>query len=144
MKIAAGLFFLAVCSVGARADLAQVGALAFDLPPGLKLQTQPRESTGEAAYSHWRAEDGRSIEVYVYAHYIRQERGGIVAANKDPIEVAGQRTKLIETKIFFGEPKRVLAVYVNFRDTIYLIVGDRMTLKDFLKFLQSVDLVEGR
>ena len=144
MKFVAGLICLALLSVGARADFAQVGALAFNLPPGLKLQTQPRESTGEAAYSHWLAEDGRSIEVYVYAHYIRQERGGIVAANKDAIEVAGQRTKLIETKIFFGEPKRVLAVYLNFGDMIYLIVGDKMTVKDFLKILQSVDLTEGK
>jgi len=137
MKSVVMLLSLALLSVTARAEPAKVRALTFELPPGLTAQPSP-PSRGEAEVHRWQALDGRRIEVFVYDQYIKQDRGGILAETKDPIEVAGQRTKLIATKIFFGEPKRVLAVYLNLGETIYLIVGERMSEKEFVKVLQGI------
>lgn len=139
MKPVAALLFLVLLSVAAQAGPGKIGALSFELPSRFKLQPTPA-SRGEDAVKRWEAPDGASIEVFLYYHDIKQERGGIVAATKDSIEVAGQRTKLISTRIFFGEPKQVLAVYLNFGDSIYLFVGDHISERDFMRLLQGINV----
>ncbi len=139
MKSFAALLLFALLSAAALADPARIGVLSFEVPPKFKLQPPPAPR-GELEVKRWQSETGASIEVFRYDQYVKQDRGGIVAATKDPIVVNGQRTKLIQTKIFFGEPKQVLAVYLNIGDSIYLFVGDRISEPDFMRVLLGVSV----
>ncbi|MEO6875012.1 MAG: hypothetical protein ABI222_09335 [Opitutaceae bacterium] len=141
MKSAVSLLFLLLLCVSARAEVANVGALAVDIPADFKIQTKQRkDASGDTETNRWQAEDGRSIEILISAHSAKQDRGALVVANKEPVEVAGQRTKLIATKEFRGEQKKVFVVFLNFDDSIYLIAAEKMTLNEFRRFLQGINL----
>jgi hypothetical protein len=143
MKLAAFMLFLALAIGSVHAGPAVVGTLSIEIPAGFKVQvSHSKDSLGDLEGNRWQAEDGRIIEVLYYASGPKQDRGPMIIAHEEPVEVAGQKTTLIETEVFFGATKKVLVVHLQFGDSIYILYSERMPKDEFKAFLKSVKLVK--
>src|ERR1035437_10738940 len=107
MKLAAFTFFLALAIGSVHAGPATVGSLSIEIPANFKVQeSHTKDSLGDLEVNRWRAEDGRIIEVLYFASQPKQDRGPMVTAHEEAVEVAGQKTMLVETEVFFGATKK--------------------------------------
>jgi len=82
------------------------------------------------------------LELLYYATSPKQDRGSMVVANEEEIEVVGQKTMLIETKQFFGAPKEVFVVYLHFGDSTYIIDSEHMAKSEFKAILTNLKIVK--
>ncbi len=120
------------------AEPATIGVLTLEIPDGFKIEKkQEKDPLGDLEVNRWRSEDGRSIELLYFVSGPKQDRGPMVATEKEEIEVAGQKTTLIETEEFFGEVKRVFVVYLRFGNSIYIFDSEQMSKEEFKLWLTS-------
>jgi hypothetical protein len=142
MKLTVLTFLLALVGMAACAETATVGVLTMEIPAGFKMEVKhEKDSLGDLELNRWRAEDGRIIEILYYAGDPKQDRGPMVIAKEEPIEVVGQKTKLMETEVFLGATKKVLVVHLRFGDSTYIIDSERMSKGEFKGLLKNVKLV---
>ncbi len=143
MKLATFTLFLMLAIGNVHAGPETVGTISIAIPSDFKVQeSHTKDSLGDLEVNQWRAEDGRIIEVLYYATQPKQDRGPVVTAHEETVEVAGQKTMLIETEVFFGATKKVLVVHLRFGDSTYILDAERMSKDEFKLFLKSVKLVK--
>ena len=111
--------------------------MTIDIPvPFTQEAKQVKDSDMEL--NRWRTPDNRIVEVIYFPDTPKYDRGPMVKANEEEIMVGGQKTKLIETKIFFGQEKKALVVYLRTGASIHIVVSENIPREDFKRLLQSV------
>ncbi|MFC1588210.1 hypothetical protein ACFL54_07865 [Planctomycetota bacterium] len=70
------------------------------------------------------------------------DRGPMMIADETPIMVAGVKTKLVRTTMFFGNNEKVLAVHLKKGKERYLIYTANMSDNDFKQVLNRVYFVD--
>ena len=139
MRFLIFILLLTLTGVASHAETASVGLLTMDIPSGLRAVEQHRkDSLGDLEVNRWESDDGRVLELLYYADYPKQDRGPMVIANQESIVVVGQKTKLIETSMFFGGQKNALVVYLCFGSSTYIIDSEHMQKSEFKSILKSL------
>ena len=145
MKTAIAALLAFTLAAIADAETAKVGALTMEIPPGFKAQmSHGKDSLGDLEVNRWRADDGQTLELLYYANFPKQDRGPMIVANEEEIEVADQKTKLIETKVFFGAEEKVLVVHLRSGKSIYIINAEHMPRDEFKALMPTVKIGEGK
>ncbi|HSI15213.1 MAG TPA: hypothetical protein VK961_24405, partial [Chthoniobacter sp.] len=88
-----------------RGETINVGTLVLEIPARFKAEVLHKKAgpEGELDFNEWRTEDGRILQVLYYFKYTSWDGGGpMKIAKEDAMDVAGQKTKLIETEWFLG------------------------------------------
>jgi hypothetical protein len=102
--------------VTAHSESAQIGAFTIQVPTKFKAEAKHElDSLGDMEITRWRAE----------GHVI---------------EVGGQKTELIETNVFFGTTKKVLAVYLHVDESTYAIDSEKIPIEEFKEILQTATI----
>jgi len=136
------IVILSLMMMGAmtRADVLAVGSITVKIPANFRpVQLHTKDSLGDLEDNLWQADGGRKLELIYYSNFPKQDRGPMIIAKDEEIEIAGQKTKLIETKMFFGAEKKVLVVYLNFGDSIYIIDSENVPKSEFVAVLKSIE-----
>ena len=140
MKRTLLLLLLALVGITACAETATIGLLTLEIPDDFKTEIRcGKDSLGDQEINRWRAEDGRYIELLYFASGPAQVRDPqpMIVAEKEEIEVAGQKTALIKTEVFFGVDQKVLVVHLQFGDSIYIIYSERISKEEFKLWLTT-------
>jgi hypothetical protein len=143
MRIPVSILFLMLTVVASRAETASVGLLTLDIPSGFReTEHHQKDSLGDLDANRWESDDGRVLELLYYADFPKQDRGPMVIADEEAIEVVGQKTKLIETSWFFGVEKKALVVYLSFGNSTYIIDSEHMPKSEFKTILKTLQLLK--
>ena len=137
------ILLIAIIGILARAETVTVGVLTMEMPTGFKAESkQEKDPDWDVVGKRWEADGGRVIQVLYYVNQPKHDRGPMIVAAEEDIEVAGQKTKLTETRVFFGATQKVLLVCLRLSDTNYMIYSERMPKEEFKRFLRSIKLTK--
>jgi len=68
------------------------------------------------------------------------DRGPIIVATEEPLEVAGQQTKLVTTRVFFGSDQEALVIHLRQGEARYLVSAKGLSVKTFKDILKTLEL----
>jgi hypothetical protein len=115
--------------------------LTLTVPSRFKVEKGETEApAGDMVVSRWRSSSGEVLELMAWPNGPAVDRGPMIVATEEPLQVAGQPTKLIKTKVFFGSTEEVLVIHLRQGETRYLISAKGMKAEDFKSVLRSVRL----
>jgi hypothetical protein len=146
MKVAALPVLLAwlLCGCAQIQPSARLDHLSFSVPPRFELKEDSvKDSAGDMVLSRWRSPRGEVLEVLAWPAGSVVDRGPMIRESEEPIEVAGQNTMLIRTKMFFGHEEDSLVVHLRQGDAICIVHATGMTAGDFKDIARSV-MLEGK
>ena len=133
-----------LCACTHTTPSARVDRLSLSIPPRFELKEESiKDSAGDMVSSRWRSPRGEVLEVLAWPTGAVVDRGPMIRASEEPLEVAGQNTKLIRTKTFLGHEEDSLVVHLRQGDAVYIVHATGMTAGDFKDIVRSVKL-EGK
>jgi hypothetical protein len=102
------VILLLTLTVASGSETASVGFLTMDIPSGFReVEQHQKDSLGDLEVNRWETDDGRVLQLLYYAGFPKQDRGPMVISSQESIEVVGQKTRLIQTSMFFGAQKKL-------------------------------------
>jgi len=112
--------------------------LKFRLPVKWSEVSPVEGATGGQKDGLWRAPGGKELRLTMWPGTPERDGGAMVIEESYEIVVAGQRTRLLQTRFFMGVESRVLVVYLKRDERQYRIYGRNVSRKEFESMLSTL------
>jgi len=128
-----------------------IACLILSLPAGFKQTANSKETSpllnipgarATETYAAWEGSEGKSVHVFWWDPSPPRDGGPIVAEREWDETVAGETARVIETKMFFGQPQRVLVTHLHPKGCrgVGMVYAQGMSQEEFSRVLAKIQL----